>query len=242
MNDRKSGSGSGKVGGGLAFGLLASLMALGHIGLMVSRSEAFVEDHPIAAAALPLPELPALGTGFPDTTPPRTIVSVQAPPLGRADEMRMTEWLIGTPEEMASKGATASSGRFHRPEVPFPQKASVGWYLKDVPQGQPIADVTFEDRTGDARRKVVRVKGADGRPVADLYLRGDSIRLRLPTGSYGLSVAIGRRWEGPETMFGPYGTYFDLQPMDLALPADQVMYTRVLGGGPPSGPSARAGS
>lgn len=242
MNERVSERSDRRVGSGLAFGLLASLLALGHIGLMVSKSEAFVEDHPIAAAVLPLPELPPLGTGFPDTTPARTIVSVQMPPMGRAEDMRMSEWLIGTPEEIAAKGASASSGRFHRPEVAFPEKASVGWYLKDVAPGQPIADVTFEDRTGDARRKVVRVKSAEGVPVADLYLRGDSIRIRLPTGSYGLSIAIGRKWEGSGTMFGPYGTYFDLQPMDLTMPADQVMYTRVLGAGTPAPSSPRSGS
>ena len=217
------------VGHGLAFGLLASLLALGHIGLMVSRSEAFVEDMPIVAAALPLPELPPLGETFPDVTPPRSIVTVQSPPQGRLNDSRVTEWTMGTPESVAARGAAAAPSRFHRPEMPFPSKASVGWYLKGLEPGRGIADITFEDRTGDTRRKVVRVKDDGGRPVADLYLRGDSIRIRLPTGSYGLSVAMGRRWEGSETLFGPYGTYFDLQPMDLTMTADQAMYTRVLG-------------
>jgi hypothetical protein len=213
----------------LAFGVLASLMAVGHIGVMVSKSEAFVEEPVTGGLGLPYPPQTPIGMPLPDVTPPKSIVMVQTPPEGRRGEYTTNGWVMGTPEEVAARGIVSTAGRFHKPEMPFPKAASVSWYLKGLDDSKGIADVTFEDRTGDGRRKLVRVRGADARAVADLYLDGNSIRLKLPVGSYGLSVAVGRRWEGLSSLFGPYGSYFDLQPMDLTMTGDQVMYTRVLG-------------
>lgn len=208
--------------------MLASIVAVGTLVTVVTRSEAFVEYPATLEAALPMPPLPQIGTPFPTSTGRGHIVVVQTPPQGRR-VTSMDGWIVGTPEQVASTRGANPSGRFHRPEKEFPKEGSVGWYLKSVDPTLGMADITFEDRTGDVRRKLVRIKDQFDSPVADLYLRGNSVRINLPVGRYGLSIAVGRRWEGTDTLFGPYGSYFDLSPMDLSMTRDQVMYTRVLG-------------
>jgi hypothetical protein len=213
----------------VSFAALIALCALGTVINVVGNSEAFrpkLSDRTLTAA-LPIPPLPPVGEPLPRTTPERHVVEVQSPPPGRFGPQDTSGWLIGTPEQVYPRLPRNDGLRFHRPAVDFPQSGSVGFY--SVSATIPLADVIFEDRTGDPRRKVLRIQSMDGIPAADVYMNGTGARLRLPIGQYSLSLAVGKRWEGASTLFGPYGSYFDLGDMRLETPADQGIYTRVIG-------------
>lgn len=213
----------------VSFGALIALCALGFVINVVGNSEAFrprLSDRSLTAA-LPIPPLPPVGEPLPRTSPDRHIVEVQSPPPGRFGPKSEAGWLIGKPEDVYPRLPEDDTKRFHRPGVEFPQSGSVGFYFASVTT--PLADVIFQDRTGDTRRKVLHIQSTDGSPAADVYMDGTGARLRLPIGEYSLSLAVGKRWEGPSTQFGPYGSYYDLGSMRLETPADQGIYTRVIG-------------
>lgn len=216
----------------VSFAALLALVALGTVINVVGNSEAFrpkLSDRTLTAA-LPIPDLPPIGEPLARTTPDRHVVEVQAPPPGRFPSPDSGGWAIGRPEDVYPRIPDDGGKRFHRPAVEFPQSGSVGFY--GLSAEGPLADVVFEDRTGDPRRKVLRIQLADGTPAADVYMAGTGARLRIPLGEYSLSLAVGKRWEGASTMFGPYGAYFDLGAMRLDTPAEQGIYTRVIGVAP----------
>lgn len=213
----------------VSFAALIALCALGAVINVVGNSEAFrprLSDRTLTAA-LPIPPLPPVGTPLSKTTSERHVVEVQSPPPGRFGPKDESGWLIGTPEQVYPKLPADDAQRFHRPGVEFPQSGSVGFYFASTTV--PLADVIFQDRTGDTRRKVLRIQSQDGIPAADVYMNGTGARLRLPVGDYTLSLAVGKRWEGTSTQFGPYGSYYELGTMKLETPADQGVYTRIIG-------------
>lgn len=106
------------------------------------------------------------------------------------------------------------------PEVPFPQSGSLGWWSGVAP-GLPMAEVTIRDVSGDPRYKVYRLRQAStGARLVDVYLApGGSAVLSLPLDTYAVSLAVGRRWEGQERQFGPFGLYWDMNPVRYSTPS-----------------------
>lgn len=215
----------------LTIGIIATLGALGSTVYLVSHAgaEAHSQRLTVVAPPLPMPQLPAIGTSFPEQTPKGQIVTVQAPPIGKGEALDSGHWITGTPEQVAASAPDQVDNRFHRPEVSFPSSGTIKWHERVPGEGVAYADLTFADQLADGQDKLVRIRSESGKPVADVYLNGGETRLALPLGRYRLGLAVGRRWEGPETLFGPYGAYYEIDAMDLSEPAEMTRYTRIIG-------------
>jgi hypothetical protein len=227
----------------LTIGIIATVGALGASAYVLGISSAQAQSETVAVMPppLPMPQLPAIGSSFPELTPKGQIVTVQSPPIGKGEALESGHWITGTPEQVAASTSDLVDNRFHRPELRFPSTGTIKWYHRVPSEGTPFADLTFADQLGDGQSKLVRIRTESGEMLADVYLNGGETRLALPLGRYRLGLAVGRRWEGSETLFGPYGTYYEIDAMELSEPAEVTRYTRVIGVAKPSEAAPEAG-
>ena len=210
----------------LAVGGLAAAIGLYALSAptIYERYKAYTQGPSDPYRHSPLPDLPPLEERASQSLSDRTISIVQIPPSGNTGAPDSSDqWIIGTPEQIAELGIdTTPKARFRQPSVPFPSSTTV-WYI-DAAVDQPLADVTFVDRSDDERYKIVKLTDLANRPVADIYMDGNPVRLMVPLGTYQASMSIGRNWEGQETEFGPYGAYIDLGQIALTSSSSETSY------------------
>ena len=210
----------------LAASALAAAVIL--IGLstprIYDRYKAYIAEPSNPYRHSPLPDLPPLGERVSGIDRGRTITEVQIPPSTNSNAPNaVTGWVVGTPEQIESAGIeTEPDARFKKPSLPFPESTAV-WHI-DAHMGQPLADVTFVDDSGDGRYKIIKISALDDRPIADLYMKDKPVRIMIPLGLYQAKMSIGRNWEGEDSEFGPYGAYMDLGILTLSQNSQQTTY------------------
>lgn len=90
-------------------------------------------------------------------------------------------------------------------DVPFPTTGEVLWYVPvQEKQGAPL---TISAPVDGTRNFAVRLTDwANGGLVAIVPVRGgETAQLQVPLGQYQITIASGKRWQGPERMFGMTG-------------------------------------
>lgn len=209
-------------------GVSALFLGIGLLALSApaiqKRYQAYIQAPEAPYRHEPLNELPPLGERNSKSFYGRTISVIQIPPSTNPNSPDSRNgWIIGTPEEMKARGIdTEPTARFKKPSLPFPSSTTV-WHI-DTHPGQSLADVTFYDDSGDERYKIIKINDLADRPVADIYIDGEPVRIMIPLGIYRTSMSMGRNWEGEDTEFGPYGSYIDLNVLTLSQNSQQTTY------------------
>jgi DnaJ-domain-containing protein 1 len=109
---------------------------------------------------------------------------------------------------------------FDKPAKPLPQNG----YLKRFTTEDPIAPLKIQVPEGDTHYYVKIVHANTTTPVATIFIRaGQSVRLKVPLGSYEIKYAMGTTWYGTKYLFGPETTVAKAEKtFDFRIDGDKV--------------------
>jgi hypothetical protein len=90
-------------------------------------------------------------------------------------------------------------------ELPFPSTGEVFWYTGEGDgHGAPLTIAAPPDHQ---RNYAVQLGDwATGKVIATIPIRaGETVQLKVPLGQYSVTIANGKRWLGPDKLFGSSG-------------------------------------